>query len=110
MSEPPDKPGSAAPAPPREAPRATTTQPLTPVDPSEAEQAGFETTGSFRAGAGGAAGGKGASRTGVPEAARNEPVVSKPASSTSDGSTGASGWVVVDRGVRRGGSGAAEPG
>ena len=45
----------------------------------------------------------------MPEAARNEPVVSKPASSTSDGSTGASGWVVVDRGVWRGGSGA-EPG
>ena len=48
MSEPPDKPGSAAPEPPGETPRATTTQPLAPVDPSEAEAAGFETTGTFR--------------------------------------------------------------
>jgi DnaJ domain len=48
VSEPPDKPGSAAPHPPGETPRATTTQPLAPVDPSEVEAAGFETTGTFR--------------------------------------------------------------
>ena len=48
MSEPPDKPGSPAPDLPGETPRTTTTQPLAPVDPSEAEPAGFETTGNFR--------------------------------------------------------------
>jgi hypothetical protein len=41
---------------------------------------------------------------------RKVPVVSKPAGSASAGSTGASGWVVVFRGVPPGESGAAEPG
>src|SRR5262249_40797385 len=50
--DPPDTRGSAAPLPPGEPPRATTTQPLAPVDPSEVPDAGFETTGSFRAGSG----------------------------------------------------------
>ncbi|HEY3586824.1 MAG TPA: hypothetical protein VGK85_06720 [Myxococcaceae bacterium] len=45
-----------------------------------------------RAGAGGrAAVGKGASRIGVPDPVRKEPVVSKPVPSTSAGFTGASG-------------------
>ena len=48
MSDPPDKPGSAAPVPPAGPPRATTTQPLAPVDPAEVPDAAFETTGSFR--------------------------------------------------------------
>ena len=48
MSEPPDKPGSGAPDSPGETPRKTTTQPLAPVDPSEVQEAGFETTGTFR--------------------------------------------------------------
>jgi len=48
VSDPSDKPGSAAPIPPGGAPRATTTQPLAPVDPAEVEDGAFETTGSFR--------------------------------------------------------------
>ena len=48
MSEPPDKPGPGSPSTPAEPPRATTTQPLAPVDPAELDAPVFETTGSFR--------------------------------------------------------------
>ncbi|HSP17940.1 MAG TPA: hypothetical protein VLQ79_00385, partial [Myxococcaceae bacterium] len=54
MADAPDKPGSTPPGAPGGPARATTTQPLAPVNPDELPEEGFETTGSFRTGAAGA--------------------------------------------------------